>query len=445
MRRLRSAFPFLLAMLAGCARAGTAGLPPSPVAPASLAGPASKIRHVVIIFQENRTPDNLFNGLPGADTVLSGLNSKGQSVPLKPISITAPYDLGHTHDSFWIEYNGGKLNGFNNNKSSCLAPIICIPEQQRAYGYVPHNEIKPYFIMATRYAFGDHMFQTNQGPSFPAHQYIVSGTSAIANGSTLRASENPFRPSDLSSGGCNSPPGSLVQVIDAAGSENQKVYPCFNRISLMELLDDKGLTWRYYQATPGAGIWNGPDAVLRIVESRGFSNEAVAPPAQILTDVANGNLADVSWVTPTALASDHALDTNGTGPSWVAAVVNAIGESKYWNDTAIIVTWDDWGGWYDHVPPIIYNSYELGFRVPLLVISPYAKPHYVSHVEHEFGSILKFAEKVFGLPSMHTTDARSDDLSDCFDFTQAPTPFKPIPAPYPPSYFFTQPSTEPDD
>jgi phospholipase C len=406
---------------------------------------SSKIRHVVIIFQENRTPDDLFNGLPGADTVRSGLNSKGKMVPLRPISLTEPYDLGHQHQSFEIEYAGGKLNGFDRLTSACRAATICIPEHIRAYGYVPHAEVEPYFLMAEQYAFADRMFQTNQGPSFPAHQYIVSGTSTITNHSTLRVAENPFQPRGLGSGGCDSPAGSIVYLIDPAGVESQRIYPCFDRISLMELVNRKSLTWRYYQATPGAGIWNGPDAILRVRESRGYSADVETPPSQILTDIANKRLANVVWVTPTALASDHALATNGSGPSWVASIVNAIGESAYWQNTAIFVTWDDWGGWYDHVKPPIYNSYELSFRVPLVIISPYAKNHYVSHVQYEFGSILKFTESVFGLPSLHTTDVRANNLLDCFDFSKPPTKFKHIPAKYPPSYFFTQPSTEPAD
>jgi phospholipase C len=127
--------------------------------------------------------------------------------------------------------------------------------------------------------------------------------------------------------------------------------------------------------------------------------------------------------------------------------VNEIGESKYWNDTAIFVTWDDWGGWFDPVSPKVRNSYELGFRVPLIVISPYAKRHYVSHVQHEFGSILKFTEETFGLPSLGTTDKLSDDLSDCFDFSQAPIKFQPISAPLKPGYFLKQPisNESPDD
>jgi phospholipase C len=127
---------------------------------------------------------------------------------------------------------------------------------------------------------------------------------------------------------------------------------------------------------------------------------------------------------PTPLAKPVLL-----GPSWVAAVVNAIGKSPYWSHTAIIITWDDWGGWYDHVPPpSVINSYEYGFRVPLIVVSPYAKHAYISHVTHDFGSILKFAEEVFDLPSLGYADARSDDLSDCFDWTQVPSAFKPITA-----------------
>ena len=153
----------------------------------------------------------------------------------------------------------------------------------------------------------------------------------------------------------------------------------------------KSLSWRYYQAYIGPGLWNGPDAILRIRESPTFRSNVLAPPSTVLTDIANGKLADVVWVTPTSHASDHAYANDGSGPSWVAAVVNAIGQSQYWNDTAIFVTWDDWGGWFDHVPPPVYNSYELGFRVPLVVVSPYAKAHYVSHVQHEFASISQSA------------------------------------------------------
>lgn len=111
----------------------------------------------------------------------------------------------------------------------------------------------------------------------------------------------------------------------------------------------------------------------------------------------------------------------------MASIVNAVGTSKYWNDTAIFVTWDDWGGWFDHVKPPVRGSYELGFRVPLLVISPYAKRGYVSHAQHEQSSILRFIEVNFGLGSLGYADSLSDDLSDCFDYHQKPAPFAYIP------------------
>jgi phospholipase C len=404
-------------------------------------GAASKIQHVVIIFQENRSTDDLFNGLPGADTVSWGWNSHGKKVALIPVPLTSPYDVSHEHSAYTIEHANGKLNGFDEVFSVCDVGEHCPPRARRAYGYVPHGDVAPYFDMAQRYTFADRMFQTNEGPSFPAHQYIISGTSTVSNGSQLRAASNPFTPGGLFTGGCDSPPGSFVYLIDASGNEEQTAYPCFDRLTLMDLLDRKSRSWRYYEYHVGPGLWQAPDAIAHLRYSKSYASHVVAPPKTVLTDIAQGRLADVVWVTPTAKASDHAGVTDGTGPSWVASVVNAIGESRYWNSTAIFVTWDDWGGWYDHVPPPQYNSYELGFRVPLIVISPYAKQRYVSHTQYEFGSILKFVEETFGLGSLQTTDVRANDLSDCFDFDAAPTRFTPIPAPRSKSYFLAQPES----
>jgi phospholipase C len=438
----------LMAMtLAACAQSGGSITTQSLVPTLPLrtpAGPASKIQHVVVIFQENRSVDNLFNGLRGADTVRSGKNSQGQTVVLRAISLKAPYDISHEHGAFVAERANGKLDGFNNVRSRCRLGARCPPAAVRAYGYVPHDETAPYFEMATRYAFADRFFQTNQGPSFPAHQYIISGTSTVSNGSALRAADNPFSPLGGASGGCDSPIGSFVWLIDPLGNENQAAYPCFDRRTLMDLLAAKSLSWRYYQAHLGAGLWEGPDAILHLRRSKEFSSHVVAPPKLFLTDVARGRLANVVWITPTPLASDHASITDGSGPSWVASVVNAIGTSRYWQNTAIFVAWDDWGGWYDHVAPPLYNSYELGFRVPLIVISPYVKTHYVSHRRHEFGSILHFIEETFETGSLQTTDVRADDLSDCFDFSQAPLRFRPIHAPLNSEYFMRQPASQED-
>ena len=393
---------------------------------------ATPITHVIIIVQENRSVDNLFNGLAGADTVTVGKNSLNKSVTLQPISLTAPYDISHRHNAFEVEYHN---NGFDLVASSCKPKATCPNANVRAYGYVPRSEAQPYFDMATQYAFADRMFQTNQGPSFPAHQYLVSGTSTTVQNGPLRAAENPRLGSGALSGGCDSPPKALVSLIDSAGDESQKTYPCFERPTLTDLLDAKGITWRYYQSHTGAGLWNGLDAVKHVWSSPEYKTNVVVPGSAILKDIGAGKLAQVSWVTPFPANSDHAGTNDGSGPSWVTAIVNTIGQSKYWNSTVILLTWDDWGGWYDHVVPPSYNSYELGFRVPLVLISPYAKHGYVSHVQHEFGSILKFIETNYGLGSLGTTDTRSDDLGDMLDYSQQPSIFAPISAPKPASDF----------
>ncbi|MBV9233944.1 MAG: hypothetical protein JO030_07875 [Candidatus Eremiobacteraeota bacterium] len=438
--------------LPGVGYGASATSPPRGIMAGAPAGPdqllgRGKITHVVIVVQENRTTDNLFNGLRGARTVASGLDSTNDTVKLEPESLTAPFDIDHEHAAFELAFNAGKLNGFNLERSTCRGSgrHRCPRAFSRAYSYVPHKEIEPYFELAEKYAFADEMFQTNEGPSFPAHQYLLSGTSTISNGARQRASENPFGPHQQFTGGCDSPEGSLVVTMNAAGSENNEVYPCFDRPALTDLIEAKSLSWRYYQAHGGPGLWNAPDAIRHIRFSPQYATDVISPPSRFLKDVAAGSLASVTWVTPTAKASDHANLTNGSGPSWVAAVVNAVGKSPFWKSTAILVTWDDWGGWYDHVPPPQYDPYELGFRVPLIVISPYAKRAFVSHKRHEFGSILKFVEKTFGLRSLGTTDKRSDDLADCFDFLAAPQRFTEIAAPLPPDYFLKQRADDNDN
>ena len=165
------------------------------------------------------------------------------------------------------------------------------------------------------------------------------------------------------------------------------------------------------------------------------------PETQIFADVASGTLPQVSWVIPSVPNSDHPLAHSNTGPSGVASVVNAIGASPYYGSTAIFITWDDWGGWYDHVPPPQVDAMGLGFRVPLIVASPYAKHGYVSHVTHEFGSILRFTEETFGLATLGTRDALSDDLRDCFDFKQTVAPYVTIQTRYRKTFFLQQPAT----
>ncbi len=440
----------LLTSLSGCASPGTLTSGP----PSSSSGTVSSsvrgrsagllarraglspITNVIIVFQENRTTDNLFQGLPGANTQSFGLDSSGKQVPLHQKWLGWPGDISHEHGNFLTECNAlpsnpaaCQMNGWNLAVASGTG-CKSRPKDDCPYAYVPRPEVQPYFDMAAEFAFGDEMFQTNEGPSFPAHQEIISGTASAAPIYPDRQIEdNP----DKGKAGCDSEPNSEVETIplEPLGAPSGKpVYPCFERQTLGDLLTAAGLTWRYYQCGGGPGLWHAYDAIQHIREGSDYSSLVVPKPERILSDIRNGTLATVSWVTPDGKHSDHPGNGNTGGPSWVSAIVNAVGKSSYWDSTAVIVTWDDWGGFFDHVVPDRRNNYELGFRVPLLLISPYVvQPGYVSHVQHEFGSILHFTEETFGTGSLGTTDSTSDDLQDSFDYTQPAHSFTPISAP----------------
>jgi len=432
---------------------------------------AAVIQHIVVIFQENRTPDNLFQDpvliKNGADIAQSGLNSAHQTITLSPIDLGTAgsnpqnYDLSHAHSAFVSMYDGGKMDGAD--LIPCSPAANCPPNAHPnpQFMYVNPTDVQPYFALAEQYTFGDRMFQTNQGPSFPAHQFILSGTSAPTATSDLFASEN------MSGGtiaGCIATAGTTVKLIDPLGAESSSQYPCFEHATLTDLLDAKGVSWRYYAPSAGS-IWTAPDAIEHICQQLtvngtltctgpDWTNNVIIPQSQVLQDIVNGQLAQVSWVIPDGAQSDHAESNNGSGPSWVASIVNAVGNSPYWANTAIIITWDDWGGWYDHVAPKVVSDgsswgsgYVYGFRVPLIVVSPYAKAAYISHTTHDFGSILKFIEASFSLPSLGYADATADDLSDCFNLTQTPIAFQKIPAALDAAYFINDksPPTDPDD
>lgn len=453
--------------------------------------------HVMIIFQENRTPDNLFQGLcippygsasacgtgqNQFDIASSGLNSSGQTIPLTPIDLGTNgsdpdyYDVQHNHAAFEDLYDGGKMDGENLVPISCNAGIPnCPPNpvpQNYQYRYVNPADVAPYIQMAQQYTFGDRMFQTNEGPSFPAHQFILAGTSAPTADSNLFAAENVFTPTG-DNVGCIASTGSLVKVINPQGVEATSQYPCFEHPTLTDLLDNAGVSWRYYAPSAGS-IWTAPDAIQHICQPQTQTNGSIVctgpdwvnnvslpnangsgGPSQVLTDIATQQLPQVTWVIPSGQESDHAGLNEGTGPSWVASVVNAVGNSPYWDNMVIFIAWDDWGAWYDHVPPpqVLVNcaqwgcGYVYGFRVPIIIVSPKVKTQYISHVNHDFGSILKYIEQTYGLPSLGYADAPADDFSDCFDSTQPATKFRNINAPLGAEFFLNdkRTPTDPDD
>jgi phospholipase C len=391
--------------LAGCGAALIfTSAAPLPDAVTPVAG--SPIRHIVVIMQENRTFDNLFNGFPGADSVQSGM-SDGVSIPLQAVPLNDGRDLHHTHGDWWRDWDGGSMDGFA--RSDLNPPKL-------PYSYVPQADVQPYWDMARQYTLGDRMFQANTGPSFVSHQFMIAGQSA-------GVAENPDGPV----WGCDADPSERAALIGPDGTDLPGVFPCFDYPTLADRLDARGLSWRYY--APSAGekffILSAYQAVRHIRYGADWRGKVISPHTRILTDIANGELAQVTWVVPDWRHSDHPGSGN-EGPDWVASIVNAIGESKFWDSTAIFITWDDWGGWYDHVKPPSVDAMGLGFRVPLLVVSPWARHGYVSHADHEVSGILAFIEKNFDLRGLGARDARADRFADCFDYKQTPPPFIPI-------------------
>jgi phospholipase C len=387
--------------------------------------PALPIQHVVVIMQENRSFDNLFNGFPGADSAQSGMNL-GVSAPLAVTPLGNGPDLDHTHTGWWREWDGGKMDNFASNPATASV----------AYSYIDPKETVPYWTLARNYTLGDRMFQSNTGPSFVAHQYMIAGQSG-------GASENP------SGGvwGCDALPGATVPTIGPNGTDGPGIYPCFDYQTMADLLDAKGITWRYYAPGPTTDsffIISAYQAIRHIRFGSDWAQDVISPETQVLTDIAAGKLAQVTWIVPSFNNSDHP-GAPPQGPDWVASIVNAIGKSQFWNSTTIFIAWDDWGGFYDHVPPPQTDDMGLGFRVPVIVVGPYARRGYVSHVTHESSGFLRYIEEVFNLPSLGTRDTNADDFRDCFDYTQQPAPFTPLQTKHSADFFLKQKNSGPPD
>ena len=456
-----------LLVLGACSGPGpsTRALPPPGERGFSLRG-VGKIAHVVVIVQENRSFDYLFHGFPGANTVDFGMGH-GRKYTLRPWGLEKPQDINHAHLQFIEDYDRGKNDGFDQeirsfadgcpyprNHPPCWIFYTSRQRLQLAYAYAPRQEVAPYWTMARRYALGDATFASNNGPSYPAHQYLIAGQAAHVTELPNKTPWGCDGPSDnftflLKYGVANPPVFSRRTGIEKRGPQ-----PCFQYRTAADLLDAANVSWAYYapDVVSSGGIWSAFDAIWPVRFGPDWARNVKTPETLIFNDVQNGTLPQVSWVVPAFVNSDHAGSRSTTGPQWVAAIVNAIGTSAYWKDTAIVVVWDEWGGWYDHVvPPQLRDprtgAYEgLGHRVGLIVISPYAKRGYVSHRRHEIASSLHFIETTFGLPSLGGADARADALDDMFDFNASPAPFQPIPDKKRPSDFLHErPSLVPPD
>ncbi|HEX4012539.1 MAG TPA: alkaline phosphatase family protein [Candidatus Cybelea sp.] len=426
----------------------------SPAAPPAVANVAAgarpqsgsglnKIQNVVMIIQENRSFDNLFQGFPKADTQSFGYDSTGKKVKLSPITMKTAWDVDHSSASFLSACNGTgsypgtdcQMNGFNLEAVSCGMPgYTKCPVKEPQYAYVPPNETKPYFAMASQYVLADHMFTSNfDASSFVAHQYLIAAQSSSA---VNYPNSNEW--------GCEGGSTDTIQTLTLQRKINygHRIQVCFDNTTIGDELDAKNIPWAYYTAQTPTGdgaYWSAYSAIDQIYNGPDWSKDVISPQTQFFKDVKAGKLRPVNWITPTCENSDHAGCDADTGPAWVASLVNAIGKSKYWKSTAIFVVWDDYGGWYDHEPPKMLDYDGLGFRVPMLVISPYAKSNFISHKNYELASIVRFVEDRFGLAALSASDKRAlSPAGDCFDFTQKPRQFKAIPAKENEDYFMHQ-------
>jgi phospholipase C len=410
----------------GSTAPGMTGAPTPAVTP----GASTLIDHVFIIVKENHTLDNYFGNFPGANGSLVATTSSGTTVALTQYTSTIDYPGSNGWTTAHADYNGGQMNAFDANEGGSF-PYLSILNGLVSGPFTtytppsgqPDGPIKYYWQLAQAGVLCDNYFTSVMGPSTPNHMFTFAAQC----------------------GGCVSnvdTTNDTFTVIDANGQlQSHPNHFTAQEVptSLANELEKVGLTWRYYDESVGNSILNGLVETLEnnsasikcldvVTALPDYSQCYVSTAASLNTDfaplLAQGQVGNVTWIKPMALMCEHpALGPVDEGTQWTRGVVNQIGQSQYWDHCAILITWDDYGGWYDHVAPPQVDQLGLGFRVPCLVISPYAKKGVVDHTQFEHASLCKFAETVFNLPAMSTRDAASEDMTDAFDFTQTPRPF----------------------
>ena len=369
---------------------------------------ASPIKHVIVIMQENRSFDHYFGTFPGANGIPAGTclpqNPAGAGSPcVKPFLLTTPVtgDLPHTYNATIKAINGGKMDGFYTAEGSCTQTM----------GYYDQTMLPYYWNYASHFVLSDETFESANSYSLPNHWYMIAG----------QAPQIGYYQYGNTGFGVNTPKPVLVQYVSEA-----------NQIqTLGDSMVQAGISWKYYDSPMdpkgiGNAIANGQVAAYwNTFRAKNSSYTAAYTPhfvlrGQLLWDIGNGTLPSVSWVIPSAPISEHAPANITLGMWYVTYLVNAVMNSNYWKNTAIMVTWDDYGGWYDHVNPPVLDQFGLGVRVPMLIISPYARAGFIDHTTYSFDSIMKFIEWDFGLHSLTARDANANNLLNTFNFQQAP-------------------------
>jgi phospholipase C len=413
-----------------------------------------KIRHVVIIMQENRSFDSYFGTFPGADGIpmQNGVPTVCSPDPktdvcVKPYHDTSDRNSGGPHDNVDAvhDVNGGKMNGFEAQarKGRFVAchhtdnpGCSLTPSRPDVMGYHDSHEIPNYWDYARTFVLQDHMFEADDSWSLPAHLSLVSGW-------TARCSKHGDPMS------CKS---TLTAPFGATGGGEKVDYPWTD---LTWLMHRDHVSWRYYvangsqpdcadnkmfcprvpQSAKTPGIWNPLPRFDDVQQDHQLGN--IQPLGNFFHAASAGKLASVTWVTPSQGVSEHPPALITAGQTYVTRLINAIMSGPDWKSTAIFLAWDDWGGFYDHVKPPVVDGEGYGIRVPALVISPYARKGYVDHQTLSSDAYLKFIEDDFlhGERLNPHTDGRPDSRPDVresvkilgnilndFDFDQKPRP-----------------------
>src|SRR5579862_1531195 len=397
-----------------------ATLLPGPVPPVKQAGTITKgpagmelIKHVVFIIKENRSFDHYFGAFPGAVGAKYGRTSTGQWVPLTPAPDQTMNDVAHSWFAAQTGMNGGKMNGWDLNDGGNVNGNLL------AYTQMTQAEIPNYWKYAQYYALGDHMFSSIHADSFPNHLYTIAATSGGVHSIPVDPTKNNGQLGAGVGWGCDDAPNVTVKMMDEEGEVSEQ-FPCFEFQTLADNLNSAGVSWKYYAPSKGeAGyVFSTYNAIGHIRNGPDWTQNVVSD-SQFAIDAKNGNLPAVSWLV-SGKTNEHPPNSTCYGENWTVTQMNALLSGTQGASTAVFIVWDDFGGFYDHIVPPALDLYGLGPRVPFLMISPYVKPGYISHTRYEFSSVLKFIEELFGLPALSLRDANANDITDSFNFKQAP-------------------------
>jgi|CZKK01.1.fsa_nt_gi phospholipase C len=369
------------------------------------------IQHIVFIIKENRSFDNYFGTFPGANGATSGTISTGQVIPLGRLPDITPNDPGHGWPEALTSMDGGKMDRFDIIDGGNINGALM------SYTQFQQSDIPNYFSYAYNFVLSDNTFSSMHGGSFPQHLYAIAAQSdGVINIPFLNQGKT-----GLGGWGCDDPAATLVQVMDEEGDVTGE-FPCFDFQTLADSMETAGISWKYY--APSAGeqgyVFNTFNAINHIRNS-GLWNTNVVSDTQFADDALSGQLPAMSWLV-TGDGSEHPPNSSCFGENWTVTQLNALMQGPDWATTAVFLTWDDFGGFYDHVPVPPVDIYGFGPRVPMLIISPYAKPRHISHTLYEFSSVLKYAEETFGLPPLTERDADANDMQDSFNYSQNPNP-----------------------